>query len=119
MTKKLISLFIIIFGLFFIASLGRNVYDLTRTSKQIEKAGKKVAGLGKDQEELKKQLEYVKSEQFVEKEAREKLNFVKEGEVVVVLPKENSNQTPDDSDQKPLPNWQKWLKILFDRKEDD
>lgn len=118
MTKKLISLFLIIFGLFFIASVGRNVYDLTRTGKQIEKAEVKVAGLEKDQQELKKQLEYVKSDQFVEKEAREKLNFVKEGEVVVVLPKENSNKTPDDSNQKPLPNWQKWLKILFGEKEE-
>ena len=118
MTKKLLSLFIIIFGLFFIASLGRNVYDLTRTSKQIEKAEIKVAGLEKDQEELKKQLEYVKSDQFVEKEAREKLNFVKEGEVVVVLPQEDSNQKPDTSNQKPISNWQKWIKVLFGEKEE-
>ena len=65
----------------------------------------------KKNEELKKILKSVQSPEFIEKQAREKLNMGKRGEVVVVLPK-TENQRPKIENEE-LPNWQKWYKLFF------
>ena len=75
----------------------------------------KIEGLKMKNQESKERLEYVKSEEFVEKEARDRLNMAKEDEVIVVLPegfktpKLQDSKTPDED----WPNWKRWLKLFF------
>ena len=50
---------------------------------------------------------------FIEKEAREKLGLVREGDTVVLLdtsqnPQLNGQAKPDD-----IPNWKKWWRLFF------
>lgn len=118
MTKKLVSGLILVFVIFTIVSLARNVYNLVQTGKQLEKTEKKIQGLKQDQGNLKKDLDRVESDQFIEEEARKKLNYVKGEEVVVILPKENTDQQQETLNKKPLSNWQKWLNLLFGEKEE-
>lgn len=67
-------------------------------------------------EELKKQLEYVNSDAFIEKEARDKLGLGKAGETILILPENleiiGVNQ-PEISANQSLPNWEKWWKLFF------
>ncbi len=77
--------------------------------------GEEVEELTLKNKELKERLEYVKSEEFVEKEVRDKLNMAKENEVIVVLPEglELRDQQLEASNEEDLPNWQRWLKLFF------
>lgn len=68
-----------------------------------------------DNEFLKQKLSYVKSNEFVEKQARDKLGLVKQGEFIVIGPgpvqkqKNEPLQIQDDT-----PNYKKWWKLFFD-----
>jgi len=101
MRNKLITGILFLFGLYLIVSFSRDILDLYQKSKGVEK----------------EQLEYVKSAEFLEKEAREKLGLAREGEVVVILPENveeliSANQ-PQISENQEEPNWKKWLKLFF------
>lgn len=115
MRKRLISGLIFIFSLYLIVSLSRGIIDLFQKEKIIEKEEAKLEELRVGTEKLKEELEYVQSEEFVEKEAREKLGLAKEGETVLVLP-ENFEEMVEES-QKEVepeepPNWEKWLGLF-------
>ena len=60
---------------------------------------------------LKERLSYVKTDRFVEEEAREKLGLTKPGEKIIILTKKrgeiDQQQTEDKS------NWQKWWNLFF------
>lgn len=75
----------------------------------------KVEELRVKNKELKEKLEYVKSSEFVEKEARDRLNMAKEDEVIVVLPEELETRDwrLETSSEEDLPNWQRWLRLFF------
>jgi len=117
MKNKIISGLLTLFGLYLIVSFSSSIFDLYQKSKDIGKERLKVEALKIKNEELKKQLEYVKSQEFLEREAREKLGLVREGEVVVILP-ENFKETigndhPQTEKGKEVPNWGKWWKVFF------
>lgn len=66
---------------------------------------------------LEEQLKISESEEYVEKQLRNKLGLVKEGEIVIVLPeasivKKLSPVIPEEEVSKPKPNWQKWLELF-------
>lgn len=75
-------------------------------SEEEERLGK----LKKKNEELQKQYEESRQLDFIEKQAREKLNMSREGEVVVILPKLTSIPTPTPTPYREI--WQQWLKVL-------
>ena len=112
--KKFFNLIIIGFALILISSLGRQVWQLYRAGKNLETAQQKVENLKIENVNLGNQLKEVQSPEFIEKEAKNKLSYVKEGEVVVVLPKQESNQSiEEDKPKKKLANWQKWWQAVF------
>jgi len=65
----------------------------------------------KDNLRLKSQLTFVKSDQFIEEEARNKLFMVKPGESGVILPSNLGSGKPG-APARELPNWQKWLNLF-------
>lgn len=64
-------------------------------------------------EGLKRELAMVESPQYVEKEARDKLNLVKNGEVVVLLPSTSPPPEPTPTIFEEIPNWEKWRRVFF------
>ena len=62
---------------------------------------------------LKERLAEITSPEFVEREAREKLGYGKEGETLLVLPNQNSTQYSEKSAQEEGPNWRKWWKLYI------
>lgn len=103
-------------------SLSKEVYRKHQISGQINKLKNEIGELEKNNKGLTDIIQYFESEDYVEKEARRKLNLAKPGENVVVItgekdkatgnpepaPKNNSNAS-----QKEISNLLKWWRYLF------
>lgn len=128
-TKKSVGIFT---GLFFIAglvvlvligiSLGKETYRKRQIQKEIENLQSEIQKTNQENSELGNFISYLSTQEFQEKEAREKLNLQKENERMIVLRKEleqkketeNGNQESGAGlIEDKSPNWQKWLKFFF------
>ena len=100
MKRRLYQLFIIVIGLFIIYGSSRNILELWQQKQRVWRMQKEVQDLEAKEAELKKQLEYYRSDDYVEKMAREKLLLQKEGETVILLPQgQNQDQSLNIKDQ--------------------
>ena len=116
---KTYSNYIVIFLLvLFVLSLARNILRIGKAGKRISDKEERVQEMKEENEALKKRLEEVQSSHFTEKQLRDNLGLVKEGEIVIVLPDEDilRSLSPDLEEEKealPDPNWRKWLKLFI------
>jgi len=62
---------------------------------------------------LTRELAKSQTPEFVEKQAREKLNMAKEGEVVVILPPITPIVSPTPTPPDTRANWEKWIGVFF------
>ena len=112
MKRNLLLILAIIFAVFLVVNSVRRIVTFKGTSEKVSEAGEKLESLRSENEQLKQELTYKKSEEFKEAEIRNKLGLVREGEALVIIPKEE-NQQPATSNQQPVPNWQKWRELFF------
>lgn len=112
---RLLAFLALILGIWLVVALSRDLWQLLNKKDRIEKMIVKKENLLTENQGLKEKLNYVESEEFVEKEAREKLNMAKEGETIVVLPEKITVADPRTSRPaaENLPNWQQWLNLFF------
>lgn len=101
-----------------IISLARNISKIMQVQDKIQKKEEEIQKLAERNKELQKQLEEINSEEFTERQLREKLGLAKEGEVVVVLPeqdvlKELAPEPRKEEERLPDPNWKKWLDLFL------
>ena len=109
-------LFVLIFGIF------QNLYHRYQIKKDLDRFNAEVVNLNKQKEDLDKLLDYYKNASNLEKEARVRLNYKKEGEkVVVILPTATTSQSGDEttislpaSDEN-IPNYKQWWYYFFDK----
>lgn len=87
----------------------KDVYrEIDRLNEQAEK-------IKAENTKLSSLINYYSTPEFLEKEAREKLNLKKEGEVVVALPKlEDVNNV---SSQEIKSNFKQWFDYFFSKKQ--
>lgn len=112
--KKVIAIGIIVFEAYLIISLSRSVFDLWHKQEAISDTRGSVDKLTGENARLKSRRTYVQSDAFVEKEAREKLNLVKPGEAIVVIPDSILKAATASAAPTPVPpNWQQWLRLFF------
>lgn len=83
----------------------------------IEKTKVKLEKINQENQKLTEQLQISQSEEFVEKQMRNKLGLAKEGEIIIVLPEPEivrklAPTLPQDEEVKLKPNWQKWLELF-------
>lgn len=100
-----------------IVALGREGYRYFRVSQEIRDLEKKIEALEKENEELAGMEKYFQSEDFLEKEARLKLNLTKPGEKLIIV------KTPEDLEEeqeqeitKQVFNIQLWWDYFFGKK---
>lgn len=62
---------------------------------------------------LNEQLKYVKTNDFIENEAREKLNLTKKGEMLVLSSTSTDNKPQPTAETKETVIWKKWVSLLF------
>lgn len=112
MKIRILNLLVLLGGILAIVSFSSSIHSLIKKGDLFVEKEKKLVELKTKNQELKETLEKVEGEEFVGKEAREKLGMGKRGEVVVILPKNKKQQTKD-SKQEEEQNWKKWYNLFF------
>jgi len=106
--------------------LTKTVYKKYQLNQEIESLKVEIAKMDKKEQELTKLIDYLGSQDYLEKEAREKLNLKKEGEsVLMVSETELAKELSDSSNQESVVsneekiarenNLIKWWKFFFKR----
>ena len=116
--KKLTNWIFLIVALILSISLIQNIRHVAGSGDKINEAEKQISELEKEQKNLQTQVQFVKSDAFVEKQLRDKLGLAKPGELVVVLPdselvKKYAPKVEDEEVSLPDPNWKKWEKLFL------
>ncbi len=131
-TKKSRRSVVFFSGFFFLAgfvvlvmigiSLGKETYRKRQIQKEIENLQSEIQKVRQENSDLSNLISYLSSQEFQEKEAREKLNLQKEDEKMIVLRKDAAGQTDSKTDETKrnevlpedkTPNWKKWLELFF------
>ncbi|OGH17128.1 MAG: hypothetical protein A3C30_03445 [Candidatus Levybacteria bacterium RIFCSPHIGHO2_02_FULL_40_18] len=110
--KKILPVIAIIILLIVIKN---NISGIFKTLEDENTAGNLKEKLSEEQREnlfLKERLFYVKTNQFVEEEAREKLLMNRPGEYVVIAPT-SAPLNREKIEVETRPNWQKWFELFF------
>lgn len=113
--RKIIFCIVLAALVLVINNLIRSIYDLWRKNDLIVDAQKRQMLQKQENQRLESQLSYVKSKEFVEEQARNKLFWVMPGEQKVLIPRDliKGTSTPSARIHKDDPNWKKWLKLFF------
>lgn len=99
-------------------SLVRNVENSFRIKAEIATEEGRVKKMEKDNGELEAKIAQTQGADFIEKEIRNKLGLVKEGEAIVVLPdvellRKLAPSEANEEEVLPDPNWKRWLKLFI------
>lgn len=99
------------------SSLVKSVKRIRIGDDVIEKTKVKIEKTEEENKKLSEQLQITQSEEFMEKQLRDKMGLAKEGEILLVLPeasivKKLSPQIPDEEETKPKTNLQKWMELF-------
>lgn len=117
MRQKIITFIISLVGIGLIVSFSRDIYVLWQKGKEIGKAERELEKAKIKNEDFKKRLSYVQTDEFIEKEAREKLGLGKEGETVLILPENFAESLKKEEVEMVLPedkaNWERWRDLFF------
>lgn len=87
-------------------------HKLSTERAQISNLTQELRAKKKEHGFLTEKLLYVKSSEFIEQEAREKLGMTKIGERVVIAPPPTLTVTTEELPQK-TSNWEKWWSVFF------
>jgi len=93
-----ITLFVLLLGFIWLSVQLVNVfYRKYKLNKEIEDLKAQISSSEKSNRQISAMLDYLSSQNFLEKEAREKLNMKREGEEVVIIepPKESATGTTE------------------------
>lgn len=110
--KKIVYFLTIAVCLIIINNLIHSIYDLWDKQDLVVRAEKELQNEKEENQRLKSRLVYVKSNEFIEEEARNKLFMVKPGESGVIVPADLLEKKEKKKDLE-LPNWQKWINLLI------
>ncbi len=113
MINRIGKLVILVFLLVAVFSLSKNIINLIKKGLSIKQEQQELQQLEQENQQLKAELDYIQTEQFLEKEARNNLGLTK-GEVVIVLPSDFYEEAPAES-QEELPAWKKWWELICGR----
>jgi len=86
MKKRVFETIIILLGICFIVKLTGDFLRLLKASQRIKVMEEKVLKLEEKKRNLSAKYQYYQTPEFIEEEARNKLNMAKPGETIVILP---------------------------------
>lgn len=90
---KITKMIILILLIWAIAFAALQVYNMYRINADYKKVLIENTKLKKERESLKEELKHVNEPEYIEQQAREQLKMVKPGEVMYILPR---NETKDE-----------------------
>jgi cell division protein FtsB len=115
---QLVSLILVVLIISLVVSFIHQVIRSTHLEAQRKKLVAEVATLEAETTHLKDAVDYVESDAYVERVAREQLGYAHDGDVVVlpefVVPTPSATPTPVSLSLPPMkPNWQIWWQAVF------
>lgn len=116
MVKRLIQLAIICIGLYIAYNILLQIIDALRSQDHLSEQAEKVYKLEIENRQLKDRFSQIQSSQFIEEQARNKLNLSKEGETIIIIPEDKLKEVLGASSSvQPVnfPNWLGWWKVFF------
>lgn len=117
MIKKTALILAIILSLGLLYNLSRQIYESLEAGKRLDTEAENLTKLQKQNSELKTKLADANSLQFIEQQARDKLNLARPGESVFVIPQAEIDKvlgaTKQEVEKKVEPYWQGWLKLFL------
>ncbi len=110
--KILIGGALIIIFVILLVNTGRELLTIQKNGSLIKQLENELERKENHNKFLQEQLKYVQTEDFIEKESRERLGLVKPGEVVV---QERFESKIQENIQKQIekPNWKQWMELFF------
>lgn len=92
----------------------RLIIQKQEVDKEIAQLQAKADKINSQNQELSELIKYLNTPEYTDRQAREKLNLKKEGEHVVVLPKDSENDgTVAGANLDSRPNYKKWYDYFF------
>lgn len=108
-----IGIFLVSTGL--IVKIVGDILRFLKTEEKIKEVEKRVVQLEEEKRKLSQKYQYYQSSEFIEEEARNKLNMARPGETVIILPpnfQELIGSKKGKQEEK-IPNWKRWWKLFF------
>lgn len=87
--------------------------NISKRADIFKNAQDRVQEASEKQKQLESALARVQSKEYIEQQAREKLNLSREGEITVIIPTISITEEPTPTPVENLSNWQKWLKVFL------
>lgn len=98
----------------------RKALEVYQLNQQASVIRQEVAQLRDRNAELRRQMEYLQSPEYVERAAREQLNLVRPGDIPLVVvspagkePSAEAASAPSQAWPETIPNWQRWWNYFF------
>ncbi|MFA5932575.1 MAG: septum formation initiator family protein [Microgenomates group bacterium] len=116
MYRKLAYIAGFIFVIVICYSLISQVIDSLQAGGRLETETEKLLSLQKQNAELKTKLQQVNSNEFIESQARDRLNFSRGKETVVIISQDEINKvlgTMLEKKEEIIPNYQGWLNLFW------
>jgi cell division protein FtsB len=110
------QILIIVLSLFFSYQALTTIVDLWHKRSIIDNAKKQYSDLTHDIDKLNRQLKDVQSPEYMERVARDKFGYVKDGEAIVLMqgsPPSVSQSGTTVGEWDNVPNWKKWWSLFF------
>ncbi len=111
--KRLLPILIILVLLFVIRNIVVSITALLQNEHTLTSLQNQLKEKKQEQAFLHERLEFVQSDKFIEEEAREKLNLVKDGEYIILLPSPPEQSNDVKSLERSDPNWKKWWGLFM------
>lgn len=115
MTKKIIIGIIILIVLFLAYKLFSQILYALKSEDRLTQVAEVAYNLEIKNKQLQQKLAEIKSPEFIESQARNKLGLSKKGETIVIIPEDTLKLVlgTSQSAQLRLPNWLGWLKVFL------
>ena len=108
-------LIVTVVSLFLMVGLVRSIIDVWSRRTIVAEREAVLARVKGENEALKRKLAQAQTPEFIEREARNKLNMGKDGETVVLIGKTRVSDRNDQqkTNEASASNWQQWWRLFF------
>lgn len=111
--SSLFRLLVLAISLGLCVSAARTIVGLWQRRDLITNRQKDLSRIASENATLRRQLEETRTEQYVERVARDKLGLVRDGETIILLPDAETKGREDDSLVPTESNWRQWLRLVI------
>ncbi len=109
LSSKIVLFSLLIIFIFIISIVIKNSSQQQKNSQKTIELENEILALEKQNQELDQLIDFFSEQEFVEKQAREKLGLAKPGEKMVIIPKQKTKNELQQN--KPMPKL--WFEYFF------